>query len=378
MRRLALAALWLAALGAIAPAQKQTPTIERVKAEAREAAIQAQRFEVAAADAGNEAERSRAQAEALAARIQAADARISAAEAELRLADAAIIRQRARLAEKQQPVVQLTAALQTMARHPPALALARAATAADLVHVRALLTSSLPEFRRRTATLRHEADAARRLRGHRAATLRTLAAARSDLRDQRIALIGLQSRQLQRAEAMAGAALLESDRVLALNDETRALERAAQTKGFDRQIAADLAGLPGPLLRPGSRPLPAHPRAYRLPVQGRVTTGFGEVSSAGLHSRGMSLQAGEGAAVVAPRSGRVAYAGRFRSYGEVVIVDHGGGWTSTITGLSALSIRKGDVVNAGATLGRAGTDPVTVELRQNGVPRPIAPLLAPG
>lgn len=82
--------------------------------------------------------------------------------------------------------------------------------------------------------------------------------------------------------------------------------------------------------------------------------------------------------MVAPAAGRIAYAGRFRSFGRVAIIDHGGGWTTLVTGLGALAVAAGQDVAAGAPLGRAadGDEPrVTVELRRRGQPADIAALL---
>jgi septal ring factor EnvC (AmiA/AmiB activator) len=53
-----------------------------------------------------------------------------------------------------------------------------------------------------------------------------------------------------------------------------------------------------------------------------------EISDAGVHARGLTIEAAAGAEVVAPRAGRIAFAGLYRSYGRVVILDHGGGWMS--------------------------------------------------
>src|SRR3546814_9500686 len=72
--------------------------------------------------------------------------------------------QRARLAERQGPVIRLTAALQMMARRPPALALVQPGSLDDAVHVRALLASTLPVIRARTAALREEVEAGNQLR----------------------------------------------------------------------------------------------------------------------------------------------------------------------------------------------------------------------
>jgi septal ring factor EnvC (AmiA/AmiB activator) len=82
--------------------------------------------------------------------------------------------------------------------------------------------------------------------------------------------------------------------------------------------------------------------------------------------------------VVAPRDGRIAYAAPFRGYGRIVIIDHGRGWTTLITGLAALGVAEGALVRAGDLVGRTGngSDEVTVELRRRGRAVPIAPLIA--
>jgi septal ring factor EnvC (AmiA/AmiB activator) len=118
--------------------------------------------------------------------------------------------------------------------------------------------------------------------------------------------------------------------------------------------------------------------AYRLPVTGRLVTGLGEVSANGVRARGLTFAVAAGAPVVAPAAGRIAFAGPFRSFGRVAIVDHGEGWSTLVTGLGALTVRTGDEVATGAPIGRAagGEDPrVTVELRRRGRPEDIAALL---
>src|SRR3546814_13102973 len=104
---------------------------------------------------------------------------------------------------------------------------------------------------------------------------------------------------------------------------------------------------------------------------------MGEISDAGGQARGLTFATDAGARVVAPRDGRIAYVGDFRDYGGIVIVDHGSGWTTLVTHLAALEVRVGDRVKRGDLLGSAGSAAprVTVELRRNGRPLPIAPLL---
>jgi septal ring factor EnvC (AmiA/AmiB activator) len=81
---------------------------------------------------------------------------------------------------------------------------------------------------------------------------------------------------------------------------------------------------------------------------------------------------------VAPAGGRILFAGPFRDYGGVVIIDHGNGWTSSVTGLGGISVRVGERVAQGARIGRApgGDAPrLTVELRRRGEPMDLARLL---
>jgi septal ring factor EnvC (AmiA/AmiB activator) len=82
--------------------------------------------------------------------------------------------------------------------------------------------------------------------------------------------------------------------------------------------------------------------------------------------------------VVAPAAGTVRYAGRFRGYRTIVIIDHGDGWTTLVTGLAAAPLRVGQTLAVGAPLGTAGRGEdarVTVELRRKGRPFDIASLI---
>jgi septal ring factor EnvC (AmiA/AmiB activator) len=151
-------------------------------------------------------------------------------------------------------------------------------------------------------------------------------------------------------------------------------------------LREQLARLPGPLMRPRrpeeaqvaatERPPvePAGLPSYMLPVSGRLVTGFGDASQSQPRSSGLSLATRPGAQAVAPAPGRVAFAGPYRGYGRIVIIEHGGGWTSLVTGLAQLDTRVGEQLVAGSPLGVAGAGRpiVTIELRRDG--EPVNPL----
>ena len=156
---------------------------------------------------------------------------------------------------------------------------------------------------------------------------------------------------------------------------------------MQRRASARLASLPGPVLRPADpsaaqtgsvNAVPVEPvRApYRLPVVGQVVTGLGEISATGVRARGLTIATRPSAQVVAPTGGRIAFAGPYRGFGNIVIMDHGRGWTTLITSLAALDVRAGEIVDQGSPIGRAGRDrpTVTIELRRGGQPVDITRL----
>ncbi len=293
--------------------------------------------------ATGEADRARAASEALAARIEAAEADLTAAERRIALIGALQAAQRARLAERQGPLIRLTAALQTMTRRPAALALVQPGSVRDAVHVRSLLAATMPEIRRRTAALRAEVARSAALRRESEAARQGLLASRAALGERRAALAAFEARQRVRSEALAGLALSQSDRALVFGEEARALSATIGRRRYQAALAASLARLPGPLPRPGAAPEgPATGTIpYSLPVEGRLVTGVGEISDGGVHSRGLTFETAAGARVIAPADGRIAYAAPFRRYGQVVIIDHGRGWSTVVTDLAALDVAPG-------------------------------------
>lgn len=382
-------ALLLAASGGLALAQVSPGAIERARQQAAEADRRSSELEAAAARAVQDAARARAAEAAIARRVLAAETGIETAEKEAARITALRAAQRARLAEKEAPMTRLLAALQTMARRPTALALVQPVSLTDMVHVRGLLDAQLPAIAERTAGLR--ADVARGVALQRQADRVTarLRDGQHQLEKERLALARLETRQRVNAQMLTDNALRQSDRALALGEEARNLGDLMAKLGDQAALGERLAALPGPTLRPpvpGAAPAPPAERAqagvgqinYRLPVNGPLVSGLGEISESGVRSRGISIRARKGALVVAPSRGRIAYAGPFRGYGNVVIVEHGGGWTSLLTGLSVLRVAVGESVDEGSPVGRAGGDgqSVAVELRREGTPVDITALLA--
>lgn len=349
------------------------------------------RFEREAAAARDAAARAAGEAAALAARVQQAEAGIAAAEARMALVDRERARLRELLGAEQQPIVNLTAALQQFSRRPVALSLMRPGSVKDVVYLRAMLDSAVPQVRLKTASLRQRLERSRQLRREAGQALAALRGEEARLAERRQRLDALEARQRLASRRASGGASREAERALALAEEARDLDTLVAQLDRAGDLRQRLARLPGPVLRPvrpqdaqvaradvaaGAAPQgvdDAAPTPYVLPVTGRTVTGFGAPSGAGL-SRGLTFAPRGQAQVVAPAAGRVAFAGPYRGYGQIVIIEHAGGWSSLVTGLARCDVEVGETVASGAPLGAAGPGrpEVTLELRRAG--EPVNPL----
>lgn len=355
---------------------------ERRAAEARSVALARE-----AETARDAAERTAREAAALAARVQQAEAGIAAAEARIALTARERAALREELGRQQQPVAHLTAALQQFSRRPVALAVLRPGSVRDVVYLRAMLDSAVPQVQSRTAGLRGQLARSRQLHEQSLAAVQFLRAEEARLAERREQLAALETRQRLASREASGTADREAERALALAEEARDLDGLLTELDRAGRLRASLAALPGPLLRP-ARPEDARlaagpvapaaeataaPAPYLLPVTGRTVTGFGARQGTAT-STGLTLAPRPGAQIVAPAAGRVAFAGPYRGYGRIVIIEHANGWTSLVTGLGRTDVAVGEVLVAGSPLGIAAQlDPqVTLELRSGG--EPVNPL----
>jgi septal ring factor EnvC (AmiA/AmiB activator) len=350
----------------------------------------AEKLESQARAVSEQADRTASEAAALAARVQETEAQIAVQEARVKLIAAARETLRARMAERQAPLVRLTAALQRLSRRPPVLALLRPGSLQDLVTMRALLQTMLPEVERRTAALRSEIARSRALERVALAAAAQFRASEGQLGEKRRQLAAVEARQRLASRQAIGIANRESDRAVALAERARDLGDLIGEIGREGALREALARLPGPIMRP---PRPEDSRVVKteiftappqglstwiLPLTGRLVTGFGESVAGGLdgqaRSRGLVLAVRPNAQAVAPAPGRIAFAGRYRGYGQIVIIEHAGGWASLVTGLARLDVGVGQEVVAGSPLGTtgAGAPQVGIELRRNG--EPVNPL----
>lgn len=390
----ALTVTGLLGIPAIAQAPVQFETAEQAR-EALDAARQQQRsarargerLESQASKARAASEKARAEVAALAARVQQAESGIEAALARLELANRERRALDRKLALRRQPLAQLTGALQSMSRRPLALSALQPGSLRDLVYARAVLDSTIPLVRARTTALRSDLDRARMLEAEAEQALTDRRESEAVLVDRRTRLLAIAEQERLKAQQAAGGADREAQRALVLAEQAIDLDQLVGRLEAAGSLRGQLAALPGPLPRPADptlasvtatpEPLPdatSPPARYQLPVAGEITAGFGEAGTSGQRQSGIALAARPRAQIVAPGAGRVAFAGPYRGFGRIVIVEHPHGWTSLVTGLGTLAVSVGQEVGAGSPLGLAPArrGEVTLELRRSG--EPVNPL----
>jgi septal ring factor EnvC (AmiA/AmiB activator) len=128
------------------------------------------------------------------------------------------------------------------------------------------------------------------------------------------------------------------------------------------------------------RAFPDSRESLRMPASGEVVTRYGEkIERAGgrTAAKGIVIKTRHGARVVAPYDGKVAYAGPFKGYGRILIIEHGNRYHSLLAGLDRIDAVVGQWVLAGEPVGvmsqgPARTPELYMELRRTG--RPINPL----
>ncbi len=118
-----------------------------------------------------------------------------------------------------------------------------------------------------------------------------------------------------------------------------------------------------------------------FPVMGQLVMRYNQTSSAGVASRGITIESRAGALVTAPFDGVVVFAGPFRGYGQLLIIEHSEGYHSLLAGLGRIDGALGQWVLAGEPVGVMGSDlrgayRLYVELRRDGQPVDPLPWLA--
>jgi murein hydrolase activator len=356
----------------------QQNDLRAAKAKALKAERRSELLRQEASNATSTADRIVAQRAVLSAEIAAAEAQIEAANARIAIVARRQRAQRSRLGQESEPVLRLNAALQQMTSRPTALMIAQPGQREDYIHLRAVMATVQPEIVRRTGALRQQIAVQNELRAQELVALKSLGDARSRLQSRRTALARLEGDARGKAGDLSADAAIEFEQAIAQGERARDIVGRIDTQRLSSEKAAELAALGGPMVRQsGEKRQASGKAAYILPARGEVVSGFNELNTTGYRERGIRLAVAASSPVVAPAAGKVTFAGRYRSYGQIIIIEHGNGWNTLITNLDAVQVNKGASVGQGAVLGTSGDDgaEIGIELRKNGRVMDIAALL---
>ncbi len=112
-----------------------------------------------------------------------------------------------------------------------------------------------------------------------------------------------------------------------------------------------------------------------MPARGPIVVSYGEETSKGVTSKGVSIKTRSQAQVISPYDGSVIFAGPFRGYGKLIIIEHGEGYMSLLAGMEDIDCEVGQMLLAGEPVGQMPKSDNThlyVELRKNN--KPLDPL----
>ena len=282
-----------------------------------------------------------------------------------------------RLALTNKQTVQLVSGLQTLALRPPELALINTRSPINALRSQMLMTGSLPVVQGTQAQVRSD--------------LAELSRLKSDLQDQvvkiKLAQAQLSEQSSQMDRLLQQKSMLQAQyRVSQQQSQERAktlatqakdlkdlLDKLAQEKKRATQLAMQHAQNSRSAFRQalssavGSGFARARGR-LPYPIRGTVIGAFGAETIGGAHSKGITLAGRAGARVIAPFDGTVLFAGPFKNYGELVILDHGDNYLTLLAGMETINTDVGQQVLAGEPIGQVKTSKpnLYLEIRRDG------------
>ena len=314
------------------------------------------------------------------------------------------------LSSRRSVLAEVLAALQRIGRDPPPALLVSPEDALSSVRSAILLGAVVPEIRAETLALAADLKELAALRQAIALERQSLATALEEnaAEEQHLANLAAEKgalqeesqrrldRERQRAEALSVRSNELESVIAALAGEIVALREAAEAarKAEEdrlRQLAERLErarAFAAVAVPDKNRIMPAYAFSklsgtLSLPAEGEFIRSFGADDGTGHNLAGEILATEKGATVYAPADGWIAYAGSFRSYGQMVIIDTGENYHVVLAGMEKIKVSAGRFVVSGeplATMGQtsfAGSAALTlaserptlyIEIRKDGQP----------
>ena len=329
-----------------------------------------------------------------AARIRAAEAKLGDAEKRLAPLDQREADLKKSLTGREAVLAQVLGALERLGLRPAPALLLQPETTLESVRSAILLGAVIPELRAEAETIAADLSELARVRRDIAVERDSLVESRTALAEdsRRIsALVDERQRQQgedekalegERARVQALAKQVETvqDLVNRMEREIEAATRAAEAARRDETARSANATLPDSARISPAIPFPQTKGKLPLPAIGRKLHEYGATNGLGGVEKGLSIATRPNAQVSAPCDGWVVYAGNFRNYGQLLIINAGGGYHILLAGMERITVDLGQFVLTGepvAVMGSASrvaavsafgsSDPVLyVEFRKDG------------
>ena len=361
--------------------------LEAVRAQQKSAAEAQEKLKAEIATIGQDRSQLNQQLIDIAGQVRGVETRIGDAEARLRPLDSREQQIRSSLDSRRSEIVEVLAALQRAGRRTPPALLVRPEDALQSLRTAMLLGSVVPELRARAVKLNGDLTELVTLRKTIATERDRLAADRDKLKDDQTRLAALVDERQRQQSSIEKDMETEGARAIALSKQVDSLQGLIAKMEQDLKSAAkaaataSLQGAPAgkPNLKALNDPARLSPAIafasakglFALPVNGVKIRDFGGSNGSGGVEKGISLATRPGAQVTTPCDGWVVYAGPFRSYGQLLILNAGGGYHVLIAGMERISVNIGQFVLTGEPVATMGTTSQVASILATNASRPV-------
>ncbi len=354
--------------------KQRTQELEAAREQQKKAAELEQKLKADIAAIGQDRTKLNQQLIGIAGQVRDVEGKMADTEGRLRPLDARELQIRAALESRRDEIAEVLAALQRAGRRAPPALFVRPEDALQSLRTAMLLGAVVPDMRARAAKLASDLGELVSLRKNIAEERDRLATDRDKLNDDRTRLAALvQERQKKQSDTEKDMEA-ERQRAIALSKQTETLQDLIAKMEQDVKAAAKAAAaaeLKGTPATPNGKPnLAALKDPARLspavafssakgllpiPVNGTRIRTFGGSDGSGGQEKGISIATRPGAQVTTPCDGWVVYSGPFRSYGQLLILNAGGGYHVLIAGMERISVTIGQFVLTGEPVATMGT-----------------------
>jgi septal ring factor EnvC (AmiA/AmiB activator) len=296
-------------------------------------------------------------------RIRATEDRIAAMEDRLRDFDGSEANIRRSLDGRRSQIAEILAALQRIGSRPPPAVFAEAHDAAESLRTAMSLEAVLPEMRSEASKLQNKLAELAKVKAAKEAEHNQLTVELADLaRMQKTMESLLEERRAKQAEVEQAIArereraVMLSRQVDNLKDLIGKLEPGndAQRRPVKSQKAA-LSALNDPSRMGPAIAFVSAKGKLSLPVNGTKVKEFGTPDGSGSNEKGISISTRPGAQVTAPCDGWVVFAAPYRSYGQLLILNVGGGYHVLLAGMDRITVDPGQFVLTGEPVATMGS-----------------------